>query len=142
MGSLKKAVVDELATRGLHLQREEEDRQEIQCTSDSWTQRNYSSVADLTDKVLDVLSDQSERGHVLRLTELEARRRYPDLVAAPIGALWNDKPAGGGGGGGGGGPVVTDPTGSLSTEGAGSETKRAPVEADLKGVMLEMARIG
>ena len=44
--------------------------------------RNYASVAELSDKVVEVLDDQSTRGQVLRLSEKEARSRFSNLVAA------------------------------------------------------------
>ena len=57
----------------------------------SW-RKNYSSLAALSDKVKDVLDDQSRRGQVLKLIEHEARRQHPDLVVAALGADRKDKP--------------------------------------------------
>ena len=53
-------------------------------------QRNYASVADLTDNFLEVLDDQSKRGQVLKLSETAARGTFPDLVVAFLGALKSD----------------------------------------------------
>ena len=50
---------------------------------------NYMSVAELSCKVLEAL--QSSRGQVLRMPELEARMKYPDLVVASLGALRKDE---------------------------------------------------
>ena len=56
--------------------------------------RNFSSLDQWKDKALEVLHDQSARGQVLILPEHEARRRYPDLVVASLGAICKDKPNG------------------------------------------------
>ena len=48
--------------------------------------RNYSSLDELSDKVIDVLEDQSKRGQILKLSEAEAKRQYPNLVVASLGA--------------------------------------------------------
>ena len=37
--------------------------------------RNYSSLDELSDKVIDVLEDQSKRGQILKLSEAEAKRQ-------------------------------------------------------------------
>ena len=57
-------------------------------------EENYSSLPALSDKVKDVPDGQSRRGHVLKLTEYEARKLYPDLVVAALGANRKDKPTG------------------------------------------------
>ena len=41
------------------------------------------------------MEDQTSRGQVLKLTETEARLRFPDLVVASLGAIRKDKPGGG-----------------------------------------------
>ena len=53
--------------------------------------RNYSSVAELADKVKDVTDDQARRGQVLKLSETEARRQFPQHVTASLGALRKKK---------------------------------------------------
>ena len=45
----------------------------------------------LSDQVTAVLEDQAERGQVLKLTEQEARNKYPHLVIASLGANRKDK---------------------------------------------------
>ena len=56
--------------------------------------RNYSSLDELSDKVIEVLDDQSKRGQILKLSEAEAKRQYPNLVVASLGANRKDKPSG------------------------------------------------
>ena len=48
--------------------------------------RNYSTLADLSEQLTAVLEDLAERGQVLKLSELEARKKYPHLVIASLGA--------------------------------------------------------
>ena len=57
-------------------------------------QRNNLSVADLTDKVVEVLEDQYFRGQILKLCEAEARTRFPDLLMASLGVICKSKPNG------------------------------------------------
>ena len=45
-----------------------------------------------SDKVLAVLEDQATRGQVIKMTEHEARQRYPDLVIASIGTKEKTNP--------------------------------------------------
>ena len=52
---------------------------------------NFSSLDQWKDKALEVLHDQAARGQVLILPEHEARRKYPDLVVASLGAIRKDK---------------------------------------------------
>ena len=52
---------------------------------------NYSSLEPLSDKVREVLEDHANRGQVLKLSEDEARKRYPNLVVASLGAQRKDK---------------------------------------------------
>ena len=42
--------------------------------------RNHSTLAELSEQVTAVLEDQAERGQVLKLSEQEARKKYPHLV--------------------------------------------------------------
>ena len=53
---------------------------------------NYASLDAFSDKVSSVLEDQTTRGQVIKMTEQEARQRYPDLVVASLGAQRKDKP--------------------------------------------------
>ena len=100
--------------------------------------RNYSSLAEYEDQVLEVMRDQATRGQLLVLTESEARRQYPDLVIASFGAQRKEKP-----GGkitarvlfdGMHGPCVNSRTRLRDQE-------RAPIPADLKRTMREKAKI-
>ena len=56
--------------------------------------RNYFSLDQWKDKALEVLHDQATRGQVSILLEPEAKRRYPNLVVASLGAIRKDKPNG------------------------------------------------
>ena len=49
---------------------------------ESLWQLSYSSVSELSCKVLEVLDDQRKRGQVFRLSKPEARSRQPDFAAA------------------------------------------------------------
>ena len=52
----------------------------------------WSSVAELSDKVVAVMDDQAARGQILKKGEPAARKRFPDLVVASQGAIRNSKP--------------------------------------------------
>ena len=52
---------------------------------------NYSSVQPLQNSVLDVLRDQGKRGQVLVLTQQAAKKRFPGLVVASLGAVKKEK---------------------------------------------------
>ena len=101
--------------------------------------RNYTSLQELSDKVVDVLEDQARRGQVLKFTETEARARSPNLVVASLGANRKDKPNG----------TVTarvlfDGTHvtSVNKRTRIRDQERAPIAADLKRSMREKAREG
>ena len=51
-------------------------------TGSAWRQ-NYASD-ELTDKVLEVLRDPAQRGHVIQMSTKEARKKYPNLVVALV----------------------------------------------------------
>ena len=84
-----------------------------------WRQK-YSSLEAYTDKVLEVMHDQANRGQVLRLSEDEAKRMFPNLTVASLGAQRKEK------------QVVpfqrayfsTELMASLSTTGRGQEIKK------------------
>ena len=104
----------------------------------AWNQ-NYRSVAGWTKEVLAVLDDQSTRGQVLKLTEEEARARFPNLVVASMGAIRKDNPdctvsA----------RVLFDGTNGVEVNKRTRirDQERAPIAADLKRVMREKARVG
>ena len=56
--------------------------------------RICSTLADLSEQVAAVLEDQAERGQMLKLSEQEARKKYPHLVIASLGANRKDLPSG------------------------------------------------
>ena len=70
------------------------DYREEELAGDPLWKKNFPTLAALSDKVKDVLDDQSERGQVLKLIEREARIQYPDLVVAALGANKKEKPNG------------------------------------------------
>ena len=56
--------------------------------------RNYLTLADYEGQVLEVMHDQASRGQLLVFSEAEARRTYPNLVIASLGAQRKEKPGG------------------------------------------------
>ena len=70
-------------------------------------------------------NDQSSRGQILKLTEVEARRQYPNLVVASL-----DEPGG----------IIS--AGVLFTEREYDIRRRAPVASDLRRIMREKDRVG
>ena len=91
------------------------------------------------DKVEAVLDDQAGRGQVLKLSEAEARARFPDLVVASLGAQRKDKPNG----------VVSARVLFDGTHGLAVNTRtrvrdqeRSPIASDLKRAMREKAELG
>ena len=113
-------------------------REEVLAGDPLW-KKNYSTLAALSDKVKDVLDDQSERGQVLKLSEREARIQYPDLVVAALGANKKEKPNG----------VISarvlfDGSNGIAVNRRTRirDQERALVAADLKRVMREKARLG
>ena len=100
---------------------------------------NYASLDVFPDKVLAVLEDQATRGQVIKMTEHEARRRYPDLVVASLGAQRKDKP-----GGAVSARVLFDGTHGITvnTRTRIRDQERGPIAADLKRVMREKSRVG
>ena len=56
--------------------------------------RNFSILAELSEQATAVLEDQAERDQVLKLFELEARKKYPHLKVASLGVKRKDKPNG------------------------------------------------
>ena len=96
--------------------------------------RNYSSVEELSDKVLDVLQDQEKRGQVFRYNEKEARELFPNLTVASLGAIREEKPRG----------VITARVLLDGTHGIAvnhrtrvRDQERAPIAADIKRMMRE-----
>ena len=101
--------------------------------------RNYASLREFESQVLEVLHDQAARGQIIILSELEAKKRYPHLVIASLGAQRKEKP-----GGKVTARVLFDGTHGLCVN---SKTRlrdqeRAPIAADLKRSIREKSRVG
>ena len=64
---------------------------EVAGAGTAW-RRNYASVSELAEKVLDVMEDQASRGQLIKLSEADAKLRCPNLVVASLGANRKDKP--------------------------------------------------
>ena len=102
---------------------------------DATWRKNYSSLEPWKEKVLVVMEDQTSRGQVLKLTETEARLRFPDLVVASLG-IRKDKPSG----------VVTarvlfDGTNGIYVNRT-RDQERSPIAADLKRLIREKSQRG
>ena len=67
---------------------------EEDASAESTWRRNYASVGELTKQVLEVMDDQARRGQLIKLSEAEAKARFPNLVVASLGANRKDKPGG------------------------------------------------
>ena len=80
--------------------------------SDGTWRRNCVAVVELADKVVEVLDHQSSRGQALKLSEKDAKQRFPNSVVASLGAIRKGKPHG----------VVSERMVSPSTLGLGSRT--------------------
>ena len=90
--------------------------------------RNYSTLQAF-EQVLEVMHDQAARGQIIVLSEKEAKRTYPNLVIASLGAQRKEKP-----GGKVSARVLFDGTHGLSvnTRIRLRDQERAPIAADLK----------
>ena len=53
--------------------------------------KKYSSLEERADKVMEVMVDQATRGQVLQLSKEEARKRFPNLTVASLGAQRKEK---------------------------------------------------
>ena len=51
-------------------------------------------LAELSDKVVDVLEDLARKGQIIKLTEADAKSQYPNLVIASLGANRKDNSSG------------------------------------------------
>ena len=99
----------------------------------------YPTVSELAEKVEDVLEDQVRRGQVLKHTEEEAKRLFPGLVIAPLGANKKEKSDG-------------TPTARVLHDGSNripanrrtrvQDQERCPMASDLKHGMREKAKRG
>ena len=90
-------------------------------------------------QVLAVLKDQTTRGQVMKMTEQEARQRFPDLVVASLGAQRENKF-----GGAVSARVLFDGTHGITvnTRTRIRDQERGPIPADLKRIMREKSRVG
>ena len=70
---------------GVKLPRLPADDEEGEAEGDGVWRSNYASLLPMEDKVTAVLEDQASRGEVLKLSETEARERFPGLVVASLG---------------------------------------------------------
>ena len=68
--------------------------EEREADTDGVWRSNYASLPPMEDKVIAVLEDQATRGQVLKLSETEARHKFPGLVVASLGAQRKEKPGG------------------------------------------------
>ena len=100
---------------------------------------NYPSLSEHTERVKKVLEDQTSRGQLIKLSEDEAKARYPNLVIASLGANRKDKPneeisA----------RVLFDGTNGLqvNTRTRLRDQERSPIAADLTRDMREKATLG
>ena len=101
--------------------------------------RNYASLEDLSDKVTEVMENQTRRGQIIKLTEADAKSQYLNLVVASLGANRKDKPSG---------EVFSkrpffDGTHGLPVNSRSRirDQERSPVASDLKRVMREEAAL-
>ena len=104
---------------------------------DSHWRSNYCSINEHASKVLDVLSEQSTRGQILKLTEARARSQYSNLVVASLRAIRKDTPCG----------VISarvlfDGSNKIPVNQRTRlrDQERVPVASDLKRVMRDKAR--
>ena len=119
-------------------QRYPEDPDGFPNDGESVWRSNYSSLGPLEDKVREVLEDQATRGHVLKLSENEAKERYPNLVVASLGAQRKDKKDG----------TYTarvqfDGTNGISVNKRTRvrDQERSPIAADIKRLFREKAKM-
>ena len=68
-----------------------EDYLEVEHEPETVLRSNYPTVSDLAEKVEEVLEHQVRRGQLMKHTEEEAKRLYPGLVIASLGANRKEK---------------------------------------------------
>ena len=103
-----------------------------------WRQ-NYSTLWHFEKQVIQVLEDQADRGQVLKLSEGEARARYPGLVGASLGAQRKEKPNGEISAW-----VLFDGTNGIHVNKRTRirDQERSPIASDVKRYMREKSTIG
>ena len=101
--------------------------------------RNYSSIAEWSEECKKIMDDQAEREQVLKMSETDARRRFPGLTVASLGAQKKEKPGG----------AVTARILFGGTHGIDVNTRirirdqeRAPIAADVKRFLREKSTHG
>ena len=118
-------------------QREQQEVDEQLAARGVWN-TNYSSVHPVKQQVLDVLRDQAKRGQVLVLSQQVAKKRFPGLVVASMGAVKKEKD------GVISARVVFDGTNGFYVNNSTHlrDQERSPVAGDIKRFMREKARVG
>ena len=118
-------------------QREQVDVDEVLATQGVWN-KNYSTLSSFRAEVEEVLRDQAGRGQVQIMPEAEARKRFPNLVVASLGAQKKEKP------GVISARVLFDGTNGnfVNTSTHLRDQEWAPVAPDLKRLMREKAKAG
>ena len=103
-----------------------------------WRQ-NYSTLWHYEKQVIQVLEDQADRGQVLKLSEGEARVRFPGLVVASLGAQRKEKPNGEISA-----RVLFDGTNGIHVNKRTRirDQERSPIASDVKRYMREKSAIG
>ena len=101
--------------------------------------RNYSSIAEWSEECKKIMDDQAERGQVLKMSETDARRRFPGLTVASLGAQKKDKP-----GGAVTARILFDGTHGIdvNTHIRIRDQERAPIAADVKRFLREKSTHG
>ena len=90
-----------------------------------------TTLLPLSKEVMDVLTDQTRRGQLIRLSEEEAKIRFSRLVIASLGANRKDRPNG----------EVTNGL-SVNTKTRLRDQERSPISSDIKRAMREKASRG
>ena len=112
--------------------------QEERAAEEGVRRQNYSSLAEWSGECVKILDDQAEREQVLKMSEVEARRRFPELVVASLEAMRKEKPGG----------VVTARILFDGTHGVSVNTRtrirdqeRGPIASDVKRLLREKANM-
>ena len=116
-------------------QRYPEDPDDIPNDEEAVWRSNYSSLGPLKDKVREVLEDKANRRQVLELSEEEAKKRYPNLVVASLGAQRKN--------GTNTARVLFDGTNGISVNKRTRvrDQERSPIAADIKRLLREKAKM-
>ena len=115
-----------------------DDQEERAATEGVW-RSNYSSLAGLADMKQAVMDDHAERGQILRLTEEQAKARYPNLAVASLGASKKENSTGESTA-----RVLFDGTHGIDVNRRirVRDQERGPIAADVKRFLREKARYG